>query len=266
MAMLDVTRVVTTRRALRTHAPLVHNITNYVVMNASANALLAAGAAPAMVHALEEVEDFAALASAVVCNIGTLEPAWVEAMHRAATVAGARGTPWVLDPVGAGATRYRTDTARALLARRPAVLRGNASEILAVAGSATATRGVDSTAEADAALDAAQQLARTHGCVVVATGAIDLATDGTRTVRVANGHPALTRVTGTGCALSAITAACCAVEPDPLAAAVAALVLVGVAGELAAAHTTAPGSFAVAWLDQLATLDDETLATRARLH
>ncbi|MCU0647056.1 MAG: hydroxyethylthiazole kinase [Gemmatimonadaceae bacterium] len=264
--MFDASRVLATRSALRAQAPLVHNITNFVVMNGSANALLAVGAAPAMVHALDEVEEFVGLASALVCNIGTLDAGWVEAMHRAAARAGTRGIPWVLDPVGAGATSYRTLTARALLAHRPAVLRGNASEILAVAGRTATTRGVDSTATADAAADAARLLARAHDCVVVATGAVDVATDGTRTVRVANGHVALTRVTGTGCVLSAITAACCAVEPDALAAAVAALVLVGVAGEVAAMHTTAPGSFAVAWLDQLATLDDTTLAARTRLH
>ncbi len=254
-----------TLTGVRAAAPLVHNITNYVVMNNSANALLALGASPAMVHALEEVEDFTSISSALVVNIGTLSPSWVSAMQRAAVRAGERGIPWVLDPVGAGATAYRTDTARALLALRPTVLRGNASEILAVAGDVGGTKGVDSTAGSEAALEAATILAQRHGTTVVITGAEDIATDGARVVRCGNGHALMPRVTGLGCSLSAVTGACLAVERDALHAAAAALAIFGVAGELAAAQAAGPGSLQVALLDALYTLDVDTLASRARL-
>lgn len=254
-----------TLERVRAASPLVHNITNYVVMNNSANALLALGASPAMVHALEEVEEFTSISSALVVNIGTLSPLWVSAMQRAAVRAGERGIPWVLDPVGAGATAYRTDTARALLALRPTVLRGNASEILAVAGDVGGTKGVDSTAGSDAALDAATVLAQRHGTTVVITGAEDIATDGARVVRCGNGHPLMPRVTGLGCSLSAVTGACLAVEPDALHAAASALAIFGVAGELAAAQAAGPGSLQVALLDALYTLDADTLVSRARL-
>jgi hydroxyethylthiazole kinase len=250
---------------VRTAAPLVHSITNYVVMNNTANALLALGASPAMVHALEEVEDFVSISSALVVNIGTLSSTWVTAMQRAAVRAGERGIPWVLDPVGAGATAYRTDTARALLALRPTVLRGNASEVLAVAGEEGATKGVDSTAASDAALDAATRLAQRYGCTVVITGAVDLVTDGARVVRCGNGHPLMTRVTGLGCSVSALTGACVAVETDPVHAAAAALVLAGVAGEIAAERARGPGSLQVEILDALSALDGAALDARARV-
>ncbi len=250
---------------IRTAAPRVHRITNYVVMNNTANALLAVGASPAMVHALEEVEEFVSISSALVVNIGTLSPAWVSAMERAAVRASERGIPWLLDPVGAGATTYRTETARALLALRPTVLRGNASEILAVAGELGGTRGVDSTAGSDAALEAATLLAQRHGTTVVITGAVDIATDGARVVRCGNGHPLMTRVTGLGCSLSAITGACLAVESDALQAAASALVIAGVTGELAAARAAGPGSLQVEMLDALHHLDAAQLAAHARL-
>jgi hydroxyethylthiazole kinase len=250
---------------VRAAAPLVHSITNYVVMNNTANALLALGASPAMVHALDEVEDFVSISSALVVNIGTLSPPWVTAMQRAAVRAGERGIPWVLDPVGAGATAYRTDTARALLALRPTVLRGNASEVLAVAGEDGATKGVDSTATSDAALDAATRLAQRYGCTVVITGAVDLVTDGVRVVRCGNGHPLMTRVTGLGCSVSALTGACIAVETDPVHASAAALVLAGVAGEIAAERARGPGSLQVEILDALSALDAAALDVRARV-
>jgi hydroxyethylthiazole kinase len=253
------------RDRVRELAPLVHNITNYVVMNNSANALLAFGASPAMVHAVEEVEAFLGISAALVVNIGTLSPPWVEAMQRAGARATEWKVPWVLDPVGAGATPYRTETARALLALRPAVLRGNASEILAVAGEDGATKGVDSTARSDAALDAATRLAHRHGCTVVITGAEDVVTDGARVVRCANGHPMMTRVTGLGCSLTALVGACLAVEPDAVLASSAAVACMGVAGELAALQSAGPGSLQVALLDALYALDAGTLSARARV-
>jgi hydroxyethylthiazole kinase len=251
--------------AIRERAPLVQNITNYVVMNTTANALLAVGASPAMVHAAPEVEEFLGLSAALVINIGTLSPPWVEAMRLAAGRAERQGKPWVLDPVGAGATAYRTATARELLRHRPTVLRGNAGEILALAGTTGASKGVDSLAGSDAALEAAHRLAREHGVTVLVTGAVDHVTDGTRHTTCANGDPRMTRVTGLGCSLSAILGACVAVEPDPVQAAAAAAVILGIAGEIAAARARGPGSLQVELLDALAALDAATIADRARL-
>ncbi|WP_035485884.1 hydroxyethylthiazole kinase [Geminicoccus roseus] len=251
--------------AIRTRRPLVHNITNYVVMNSTANALLAVGASPAMVHAAEEVEEFVGIADALVVNIGTLSTPWITAMELAAARALALGKPWVLDPVGAGATRLRTDTGRALLAHRPSLIRGNGSEIMALAGAGAATRGVDSTAGSDLALDAARRLAGETGAVVVVTGATDHVTDGRQTLSCANGDARMTRVTGLGCSLSALTAACLAVEPDRLLAGLAACAILGVAGEIAADTSNGPGSLQVAILDRLAGLDPVTLGVRARL-
>ena len=246
---------------VRERAPLVHCITNYVAMDVAANALLAVGASPAMVHAAEEVEEFVGISSALTVNIGTLSPAWVESMARAADRASAAGTPWVLDPVGAGATRYRTGVARDLARRRPSVVRGNASEILTLAGEVGGTKGVDSTRGADEARPAAEGLARALGCVVAVTGAVDYATDGRRTLAVRHGHPLMTRVTALGCALTGVTGALLAVEPDPLLAAAYALALFGLAGEAAAEGAAGPGTLRVRLMDALHTL--ETLRDRA---
>jgi hydroxyethylthiazole kinase len=246
-------------RTLRERSPLVHNITNYVAMDISANALLAIGAAPAMVHALEEVEEFTAISSALVVNIGTLSPQWVEAMRRAARRAGALGKPWVLDPVGAGATRYRTDTARELAGMRPTVIRGNASEILAVAGGAEGTRGVDSTHASDDAVEAARGLARRTGSVVAVTGAVDYVTDGARMLSVANGHPMMTRVTALGCSATAIVGAFLAVHDDALFATAAALAVIGLAGEIAAREAPGPGTFRQKLLDALYLMGERAL-------
>ncbi|HEU0016557.1 MAG TPA: hydroxyethylthiazole kinase [Longimicrobium sp.] len=237
---------------VRQQAPLVHCITNYVAMDVTANALLALGAAPAMVHAREEVEDFVGIASALMINIGTLSPAWVEAMELAARRAVALGKPWVLDPVGAGATPYRTRVAGELARLRPAVIRGNASEILALAGQAGGTRGVDSTRTPDEARDAARAMARELGCVVATTGAVDHVTDGEREMEVAHGHPLMTRVTALGCALTAVTAAFVAAGDDALHSSAHALTVFGLAGERAAAGSPGPGTFRVRMLDALA--------------
>ncbi|MFL5542725.1 MAG: hydroxyethylthiazole kinase [Longimicrobiaceae bacterium] len=241
---------------LREQVPLVQSITNYVSMDVTANALLAIGAAPAMVHAAEEVEEFVGIAHALVINIGTLSPPWVEAMRLAADRAVALGKPWVLDPVGAGATRYRTDTARELAERRPAIIRGNASEILAVAGAANATRGVDSAHASSDAVESARGLARQLGCVVAVTGAVDYVTDGARTLSVSNGHPLMTRVTALGCSATALVGAFAAVHTDPLVATAAALGALGVAGEIAARDADGPGTFRWKLLDALYLLDE----------
>ena len=257
---------------LRAAAPLVHNITNYVVMNTTANALLAVGASPAMVHAVEEVEDFTAISQALVVNIGTLSPSWVEAMRLAAARARAGGVSWVLDPVGAGATRYRTEVAAELARRGPTVIRGNASEIMVLAGAVGRAeagptgKGVDSTHATDDAREPARWLARETGALVAMTGAVDYVTDGTRVVAVRNGHPMMTRVTGLGCTASALVGACLAVaEGEPLGATVTALAVLGVAGEIAVEGAAGPGSLQLRLLDALYTLDAETLRRRARV-
>jgi hydroxyethylthiazole kinase len=245
-----------TLQRLRERVPLVQSITNYVSMDVTANALLAIGAAPAMVHAAEEVEEFVGIAHALVINIGTLSPPWVEAMRLAADRAVALGKPWVLDPVGAGATRYRTDTARELAERRPTIIRGNASEILAVAGAANATRGVDSAHASSDAVESARALARQLGCVVAVTGAVDYVSDGARTLSVSNGHPLMTRVTALGCSATALVGAFAAVHTDPVVATAAALGALGVAGEIAARDAAGPGTFRWKLLDALYLLDE----------
>ena len=258
--------------ALRASCPLVHNVTNLVVMNFTANLLLAAGASPVMAHARDEVEAMAALAGAVVLNIGTLQPDWVESMALALRAARARGTPVVLDPVGVGATAYRREAVSALRAAgEPDVLRGNAAEISAVAGSAAAgARGVDSLAAADTALDAARALSRASGAVVCISGEHDHVVDAQgRHARLSNGHVWMTRVTGVGCGASALVGAFAAVQPDRWRATVAAMAYLGVAGELAAERTQAAGaglgSFQVALLDAIHLLDADSFGARLRL-
>jgi len=250
---------------MRQRQPLVHNITNYVVMNFTANILLAAGAAPVMAHAVEEAAEMAGLASALVLNIGTLSPPWIEAMKMAGRRAAGR-IPIVLDPVGAGATAFRTETARQLLDELPVtVLRGNASEIMACTGMTAGTRGVDSSAAVSDARLAAEELAVQHRLVVAVTGATDIVTDGRTTIQVSNGHSMMGRVTGTGCAATALVAAFCAASSSTLAATAAALAYFGVAGERAAAVSAGPGSFQVALLDQLHRLSAVDLDGQVRL-
>lgn len=261
-------------RAVRDQRPLVHNITNFVAMDLSANALLAVGASPAMVHALEEVTDFANLAGALVCNIGTLSPAWVDAMQRAMERAHERRIPTVLDPVGVGATAYRTETSVRLSTHpAPTAIRGNASEVRALAvaigcvdDAGAGPRGVDA-AEAEAhAVEVAVRLSRATGSVVVATGAVDVVTDGARTVEIEGGDPMMTRVTATGCALSALLGGFLAASPDrAFAAAVAAVRTMGLAGERAAAVSEGPGSLRVALLDALHTIEPDDLRAGARI-
>ena len=239
---------------VRRDAPLVHNITNLVVMNPTANILLAMGASPVMAHSRREAADMAAIAGALVLNIGTLSAAWVEAMLLAGRAANARGIPVILDPVGAGATAYRTRTVAELLdSIRISVIRGNASEVLSLADAGVTTKGVDSSlALSDGAVDAAAGIARQHDCIVAISGERDLITDGRRTLRVANGVPLMTRVTGLGCGLSAVVGAFCAVAgDDPLHATAAAVGYYGLCGEMAARVSDRPGSFFVAFIDAL---------------
>ncbi len=251
---------------LRRRRPLVHNITNYVAMNFTANTLLALGASPVMAHAPEEVEEMAALAGALVLNIGTLSEPWVEAMLLAGRRANELGIPVILDPVGAGATTLRTETFRRLAGEIDlSVVRGNASEILAVAASESKTRGVDAVHRAEEAVAAARGLARRIEGIVAVTGEVDLVSDGERLICCRNGHPLLGRVTATGCAATAAIGAFAAVSADPLEAACAGLALFGLAGQIAAARARAPGSFAVAVIDALYEIDPERFRAGAQL-
>ena len=256
-----------TLRQLRERRPLVHQITNYVVMNETANATLALGALPVMAHAREEVEEMVALAGALVLNIGTLSPPWVEAMLLAGKAANAREVPVVLDPVGAGATQYRTDTARRILDEvKVTVLRGNQGEVATLVGVEAEVRGVESMSVDGEAADLARAAGRSLSLVASVTGPVDHVSNGDQVLAVANGHELLAAVTGTGCMSSAITGCFLAVKPDsPLEAAAEALAAFGVAAEDAAVGAKGPGSFHVALYDALAGLEPETLDDRARI-
>jgi hydroxyethylthiazole kinase len=251
---------------VRADAPIVHNITNFVVMNTTANALLAIGASPVMAHAPREVEEMVGIARALVLNIGTLNEDWVESMVLAGRAARQRGIPIVLDPVGAGATTYRTATARRLLSEvAPTIVRANASEILALGSETAATRGVDSAHGTEESLDAARGLSETYGCVVSMSGVTDIIVSGKDVARVRNGVAIMARVTGTGCTASALTGAFAAVSSSPFLAATHTMAVLGVAGEIAAERAAGPGSFQVQLLDALSGLQADELERRARV-
>ncbi|WP_311245785.1 hydroxyethylthiazole kinase [Microbacterium sp. WCS2018Hpa-23] len=255
--------------ALRESPPLTHCITNTVVTGFTANVLLALGAAPAMVDIVDEAGLFAGVASGVLINLGTPTPEQRAASLEAVAGAAAAGTPWVLDPVAIGSLPVRTALAHSLVTSRPAAIRGNASEILALAGLTAGGRGVDATDTTDAASDAALALAARHGSVVAVSGPIDLITDGRRVVRIANGDELLTRVTGGGCALGAVMAAFLGTartaEIDPLTAVASASLVYTIAAERAAARASGPGSFAVELLDALAAVEPQDIAAAARV-
>ena len=251
---------------IRRRAPVVHSITNYVVMNNTANALLALGASPIMAHAEEEMAEMVALSAALVINIGTLSAAWIRSMFAAAEHACKRGIPIVLDPVGAGATTYRTSTARDLIdAARPCIIRGNASEIMALCSDGIRSKGVDSANAASEALSAAQSLHQAFGSTVSISGETDYIVGEAGLIQVRNGHPMMTRVTGLGCTASALCGAFAAVEPDPMRAAAQAAIVMGIAGEMAAEGARGPGTLQVLILDALYCLTQQDLESRIRL-
>lgn len=251
---------------IREARPLVHNITNFVVMNVTANILLSIGASPVMAHAENEVEEMVTFAKALVLNIGTLSDDWVAAMIKAGKKATELGVPIILDPVGAGATVLRTKAARQILAEtRVTLVRGNASEILALAGSSAKTKGVDAIDTVEAATEQAIRLAGNLKVPVAITGPVDCVTDGERVIRVANGHPLMSAVTGTGCGATAVIAAFAAVDPDPVSAAATALAYYGLAGETAAAGAVGPGTFMVRFLDALYGMTPDELERGCRI-
>ncbi|WP_420846538.1 hydroxyethylthiazole kinase [Mixta mediterraneensis] len=235
----------------RQHAPLVHCMTNDVVQTFSANVLLALNASPAMVIDVDEAAQFSGFADALLINVGTLTRDRQLAMQAAVTAANKAGTPWTLDPVVVGALKLRSEFCQQLLRQKPAAIRGNASEILALAQQAAGGRGVDSLHQADAALEAAQQLARDYQTIVIVTGEVDYVTHGARILSVAGGNPLMTRVVGTGCALSAVVAAFSSLPGDALLNAASACRIMALAGEKAAAQSQGPGSFVAAFLDAL---------------
>jgi len=256
-----------TLRVMREQKPLVHQITNYVVMNETANATLALGALPVMAHAGEEVEEMARIASALVLNIGTLSEHWVEAMLLAGGTATARQIPVVLDTVGAGATTYRTATAHRILDLvEVTVLRGNAGEIATLVGAQAEVRGVESIATGMGPAELAREAARSLGAIASVTGPVDHVSDGERVLSVSNGHALLATVTGTGCMSSAITGCFLAAKPaEPLEAAAEALGAFGVAAEDAARGAEGPGTFHARLYDALYALDPDTLDERVRI-
>jgi hydroxyethylthiazole kinase len=250
---------------VRAQSPLVQCLTNSVVTGFTANVLLALGASPAMVDIPGEAGPFARIASGVLVNLGTPHAEQRSAIVEAAQAAASAGTPWVLDPVAVGALPVRTALARELLELRPTVVRGNASEIIALAGAGGGGRGVDSSDGVEAAEDTAHRLARRAHSVIAVSGPVDFITDGVRTARIANGDALLTRVTGGGCALGAVMAAFAAVDEDRFATTVAAVTAYTIAAELAAKEASGPGSFAVAFLDALAAVEEADIAERAAL-
>lgn len=250
--------------AMRAKAPLVQNITNYVSMNVMANVLLASGCSPAMVHAEEEAAEFAGFASALTINIGTLSTPWVASMLSAANAANKVGTPWILDPVAAGATGFRRETAAKLLSLKPSVIRGNASEIMALSGMVATGKGVDSADSVEAAKEAAKALALSQGAVVAVTGEEDFVTDGETSYLIANGHSMMPQVTALGCSLTGVVAAFVVDQPH-LEATTAAIAYYGLAGERVAATTKGPGSFAAAFLDALYQIDEAVLTDGAKV-
>jgi hydroxyethylthiazole kinase len=251
---------------VRVKRPLVHHITNYVTVNDCANITLCAGGSPVMADAIEEVREMAAVSGALVLNIGTLNPSLVESMIAAGTAANSVKIPVILDPVGAGATRLRTASARQLLDELDiAIVKGNAGEIGVLSGVGGAMKGVDSEGLTGDPVRIAQEFAAREGITVVISGETDIVTDGTRTLLVENGDPLMGIVCGTGCMASSVIGTFAAVCDDPVLASAGALAAFGIAGERAAEKYGRPGAFKVALFDELAALGLRELEQSARV-
>ena len=248
-----------TLQKMKHATPLVHCITNYVAMNIAANTLLAAGASPAMIHTPEETGDFAKIVGALTINIGTISPPWFAGMKTGVAVAKSAGVPWVLDPVAHFATPYRSAAVKELLAMKPTILRGNASEILRLGGGTSAAKGVDATDPVQAAEETAMALASEFDSVVVITGETDFVTDGTKVVRVDGGSAMMPRITAMGCSLTCLLGAFAAVT-DPMDAAVSGLILFAEAGHRAEKMSHGPGTFSYQFLDALHAITPDEFA------
>ncbi|MDF4203091.1 hydroxyethylthiazole kinase [Maribacter sp. SA7] len=250
---------------VKSEGPLVHNITNYVVMNNTANALLAVGASPVMAHAIEEVKDIVTISSSLVINMGTLSEKWVDSMLMAAEQAKATNTPFVFDPVGVGASAYRTEVAQKIIeAATPTVIRGNASEIMALAKLTNSTKGVDSTMATQDAIEGATSLSKKYNNTVVISGETDYIITGDTVSKIENGSPLMARITGMGCTATAMAGACLGVEEDAHLAATAAMAIMGVAGDMANEKSVGPGSFQMNFYDALYDIDSEILAAKVK--
>lgn len=251
---------------LRTRKPLVHHITNWVTISECASITRSLGALPVMAHAAEEVEEMVAISGALVLNIGTLTPELVDSMVRAGKQANKLGKPVILDAVGAGATKLRTESARRLLdSVKVTVIKGNAGEIATLAGARAEVRGVESVSvEGDAAAHA-KALARAEGCAVVITAPVDVITDGKRTFLVRNGHARMGEVVGTGCMAASVIAAFCAVEKDAAVAAACAMAAYGISGEMAARDAKGPGSMKQNMFDCIMAMTPEDVEKGARI-
>ncbi len=280
--MHDTATVFEHLKQVRAACPLVHNITNFVVMNTTANALLALGASPIMAHAPQELDELVGIVGALVLNIGTLSEEWVESMVQAGQAANERGIPVILDPVGAGASRLRTGAARRIVTQcAPAVVRGNGSEIIATAGALEAmdqqrlaaanaaagggTRGVDSAHSGAGIEDVAQALARKADCVVTVSGATDVVADGARLGFVTGGSPLMPKVTGLGCTATAVVGAFAAVLDDPFEAALSGMAVMSAAGAVAAARSQGPGTLQLHFYDALYALTEAEIAAHVRV-
>ena len=252
---------------IRENSPLVHNITNYVVMNNTANALLSVGASPVMAHSLDEVEDIISISSSLVINMGTLSELWVDSMIKAGEKANELKKPVVFDPVGVGASSYRTKVAKEIIEKTsPNVIRGNASEIMVLAQLSKVTKGVDSTAKTVEALDGAIQLSKELNNTVVISGKTDFIVTGDRVSSVKNGSELMSKVTGMGCTATSVIGASLAVEDDVHEAAVFSMALMGVAGEIAESTSNGPGSFQISFLDTLASVNSKIISDNARIN
>ncbi len=259
--MINREKLAASLEAVRANSPLVHCITNYVAMNFNANALLAVGASPVMAHAKEEMADMTAIASALVLNIGTLDAQWVEGIFAAGNSMHLLDRPIILDPVGSGATPYRTAVSKRIIEDcKPTIIRGNGSEIMSLVDAEVLSKGVDSSVSSGSALEAAKFLAKSTGAVVVISGETDYITDGEVVETITNGSTMMTVVTAMGCTATAIIGAFAAVCDTPFEAALHAMALMGVAGEKAAAISKAPATLQLNFIDTLYTITGEELA------
>ena len=249
---------------IRNNSPLVHNITNYVVMNNTANALLSVGASPVMAHSLDEVEDIISISSSLVINMGTLSELWVDSMIKAGKKANELKKPIVFDPVGIGASSYRTEIAKEIIEKTsPCVIRGNASEIMVLAQLSSVTKGVDSTAKTVEALNGAIQLSKELNSTVVVSGETDYIVTRNKVSSINNGREIMSKVTGMGCTATSVIGASVAVEDDVHEAAVFSMALMGVAGEIAESKSNGPGSFQISFLDTLSSVSSKIISNNA---
>lgn len=265
--MIKTNQITEALKKLHEKSPLVHNITNYVVMNNTANALLSIGASPVMAHATNEVEDMVGIASSLVINMGTLSDKWVEAMILAGKKATKKAIPVIFDPVGVGATAYRTKVAQQIIEEcKPTVIRGNASEIMALCNSNLKTKGVDSTVSSNAALNSAKLLAKSINAIVVVSGETDYITDGKRVTTINNGNTIMAKVTGMGCTATAITGAFAGAEEDLFVATVSAMAIMGIAGEITSEISQGPGSMQMNFIDQLYKISNADIEQRLKMN